>query len=69
MMSNYEQALHQLIKLHSGDAWRKDTKLIHDQLGPLLAKTRTEVDSIIAREQKHAQVQIEELLRDTIIVY
>ncbi len=65
MISNYEQALTQLVKLHGGDGWRKDTQIIHDQLGPLLVKTRTEVDSIIAREQKHAKVQIDELLSDT----
>ena len=65
MIENYEQALGKLVALHSGDGWRKDSKLIHDQLGPLLEKTRNDVDNIIAKEQKNAQQQVEGLLNDT----
>ena len=32
----YEQALHKLVPLHSGDNWRKDSQLIRNELGPLL---------------------------------
>ncbi len=65
LIKNYEQALTQLVILHGGNAWRKDTQLIHDQLGPLLAQTRKDIDKIIAKEQEHAQLQIKNLLNDT----
>ena len=60
----YEQALHQLVPLHSGDNWRKDSQIIRNELGPLLNKIHQLIGQIISKEQTSADNQIALLIEN-----
>ncbi len=61
---SYEQALNELVPLHSGDSWRKDSQLIRTELAPLLNTLNQSISQIISKEKTRAEKQISSLLED-----
>lgn len=58
----YAEALHQLVPMHSGDDWRKDSQLIRNELGPILNEVRQSIGQVIDTEQARAAEQVKHLL-------
>ncbi len=61
---SYEQALNELVPLHSGDGWRKDSQLIRTELAPLLININQSISQIISTENTRADEQVFSLLKD-----
>ncbi len=61
---SYEQALNELVPLHSGDSWRKDSQLIRTELAPLLNSINQSISQIVSKEKTRADKQISSLLED-----
>ena len=64
VLITYEQALNELVPLHSGNSWRKDSQIIRNELGPLLDDIHQSIDQVISKEQTRADSQINSLLAD-----
>ena len=64
LLITYQQALDELIPIHSGNSWRKDSQLIRNELSPLLNTIQQSVDQVINKEQTRADSQINALLED-----
>ncbi len=60
----YQQALSDVVALHSSPGWRKDSQLIRNELGPLLNDILGLIGQIISTEQARADAQINSLLED-----
>lgn len=60
----YEQALHELVPLHSGQNWRKDSQIIRNELGPLLNDIRQSIIEVIDKEQTRSDSQIDNLIKN-----
>ncbi|MCU7940800.1 MAG: hypothetical protein KZQ64_08965 [gamma proteobacterium symbiont of Bathyaustriella thionipta] len=60
----YSEALHQLVPLHSGNDWRKDSQLIRNELSPILNEVRQSIGRVIDTEQARTTDQIDHLLND-----
>lgn len=61
---SYKQAVEKMVQLHSGDDWRKDSHLIRSDLGPLLKSIQKDIDDIVSKEQKQADIQVNNMLND-----
>ncbi|MCW8933061.1 MAG: methyl-accepting chemotaxis protein [Gammaproteobacteria bacterium] len=59
---NYEQALHDLVPLHNGENWRKDSQIIRNELGPLLNDIQQSIGQVINKEQTRADNQLSNLI-------
>ena len=64
LIVTYQQALDELIIIHSGSNWRKDSQLIRNELGPLLNTIQQSIGQVINKEQTRADSQIDALLED-----
>lgn len=61
---DYEQALNELVPLHNGPGWRKDTQIIRNELGPLLMVIHQSIGQIISKENSRMDAQIKSLIED-----
>jgi len=62
IIETYEQAVRALVPLHLGESWRKDSKIIRNQLGPLLSNLQLVIEKVVAEEQKQAELQTQVLV-------
>ena len=60
----YEQALHELVPLHSGQNWRKDSQIIRNELSPLLNDIRQSIIKVINKQQADSDQQIDHLIKN-----
>ncbi len=63
-LSDYTQILKQLVPLHSGKHWRKDSDLIRNELAPKSEVIRGLIEQVISTEQDRAKEQIRQLFSD-----
>ncbi len=49
---SYFSKFEEMVKLHSGDAWRQDAYLMRTEVAPLLQRAETAVGELVARQQQ-----------------
>ncbi len=64
IFSSYTKTLEQLVPLHSGKHWRKDSDLIRNELAPKSEAILGLIEQVINTEQHHAKEQITQLFSD-----